>query len=63
MHTAFELRRTWSPQLPHTLVVVLTTVFVLVLAIALLVAVGLTVQDLTGGPPATPLQPEPGLDV
>lgn len=61
MH-ALELRRTWTPQLPHDLFVVLTTVVVVLLALALLVAVGLTVQELTGGPPAAPLQPGPGLD-
>jgi hypothetical protein len=63
MHTTFDLRRTWAPQLPHTLLIVLMTAVVVLLAIAFLVAAGFMVQNLTGGAPLIPMQPEAGLDL
>ena len=63
MYRTLDLPRTWTPRLPHTLLVVVTTVVVVLLVTVLLVAVGLTVQDLAGGAPAAPLQPGPGLDL
>lgn len=63
MFTALELPRTWVPEVPHTLVVVVTTVVVVLLVTALLVATGLMVQDLTGGPSPAPFTPEAGLDL
>jgi hypothetical protein len=63
MRTAFQPSRTWTPQVPHTLLVVMMTVAVVLLVVALLVATGLMVQSLTGGAPLVPMEPEPGLDL
>lgn len=61
MQPAVTLQKTWSPQLQHTLLVVLTAVGAVLLVTTLLVVTGFVVQDLTGGGPPTPLAPEPGL--
>ena len=63
MHTALQQSRAWTPQVPHTLLVVMMTVAVVLLVVALLVATGLMVQSLTGGAPLVPMEPEPGLDL
>jgi len=63
MHTALQPSTTWTPQVPHTLLVVMMAVAVVLLVVALLVATGLMVQSFTGGAPFVPLEPEPGLDL
>jgi hypothetical protein len=63
MQTTVNLQEAWAPELPHTLLVVLTATAAVLLATALLVFTGLMVQDLTGGAPLTPLAPDPGLDL
>jgi hypothetical protein len=63
MQAALNQQKAWAPGVPHTLVVVLTTVVAVLAVTVLLVVTSLVVQDLTGGAPITPLLPEPGLDL
>jgi hypothetical protein len=63
MQTALKMQQTWTPQVPHTVGVVLTSVVLTVLVIALLVVTGLLTQDFMGGVQVTGPLPEPGLDL
>jgi hypothetical protein len=61
IQTAAKLHKTWAPQVPHTIVVVLTSIVVVLVVTAILVVAGVLVQDLLGGAPPAPLTPGPGL--
>lgn len=63
MQTALKMQQTWTPQVPHTLTVVLTSVVLTLLVIGLLVLIGLMAQDPMGGAQFTGPVPEPGLDL
>ena len=64
--TALKSSQAWAPGVHHVLVVIALSVLMTLAVIALPIAAGLLVDELTGGTPVAPSYgplPEPGLDL